>query len=34
MFPDEDTRPTRKIDYPNQLHGGFFAAEIYAVLGS
>jgi enamine deaminase RidA (YjgF/YER057c/UK114 family) len=34
MFPDEDTRPTRKIDYPNQLHGGFFAAEIFAVLES
>jgi enamine deaminase RidA (YjgF/YER057c/UK114 family) len=32
MFPDEETRPTRKIDYPNQLHGGYFAAEIYAVL--
>jgi enamine deaminase RidA (YjgF/YER057c/UK114 family) len=32
MFPDEESRPTRKIDFPNQLHGGFFAAEIYAVL--
>ena len=32
MFPDEDSRPTRKIDVPNQLHGGFFAAEVYAVL--
>jgi 2-iminobutanoate/2-iminopropanoate deaminase len=32
MFPDEESRPTRKIDVPNTLHGGFFAAEIYAVL--
>lgn len=32
MFPDEDRRPTRKIDFPNQLHGGFFAAELFAVL--
>lgn len=32
MFPDEDSRPTRKIDFPNALHGGFFAAEVYAVL--
>ncbi len=32
MFPDEECRPTRKIDIPVQLHGGFFAAEIYAVL--
>jgi len=32
MFPEEDSRPTRKIDFPNQLHGGFFAAEIYALL--
>jgi 2-iminobutanoate/2-iminopropanoate deaminase len=34
MFPDEDTRPTRKIDFPTQLHGGAFAAELYAILES
>src|SRR5579871_6470245 len=32
MFPDPERRPTRKIDVPNQLHGGFFAAELFAVL--
>src|SRR5438128_4328390 len=32
MFPDEEARPTRKIDVPVQLHGGFFAAELFAVL--
>ena len=32
MFSDEGTRPTRKIDVPTQLHGGFYAAAIFAVL--
>jgi 2-iminobutanoate/2-iminopropanoate deaminase len=34
MFPDEATRPTRKIDVSSQLHAGVYSAEIFAVLGS